>query len=260
MNPLRLGLLGYGKMGRAVEAELLEQTAGESPAAHRHSPALTLAWTLDAGISPNQLKEALGQVDVVIEFTRPDAAVDNMLAALQAGVPMVIGTTGWYQHLPRIREACLAQSGAVLYAPNFSIGVNLFFALQEYATQLFARYPRYRVSLSETHHTAKLDAPSGTAIHLAESVIERHPDYQQWALEDDSTQNPETGILPIQAHRQANVPGTHQLRFSSPEDFILLEHAAHSRAGFARGALEAASWLPGRQGIFTMRDLLELGS
>ena len=260
MTPLRLGLLGYGKMGRAVEAELQAQISGESAAATRNPAALTLAWTLDDGVSSGQLQEAFGQADVVIEFSRPEAAVGNILAALQAGTPVVVGTTGWYEQLPRVREACLAHSGAVLYAPNFSIGVNLFFALQEYATLLLARYPRYRVSLSETHHTAKLDAPSGTAIHLAESVIARHPDYDRWALVGNGASDPVLGTLPVEAQRKADVPGTHQLRFSSPEDHILLEHAAHNRVGFARGALEAARWLPGRQGVFTMRDLLELGS
>ncbi|MBI1193138.1 MAG: 4-hydroxy-tetrahydrodipicolinate reductase [Bacteroidetes bacterium] len=260
MNPLRLGLLGYGKMGRAVEAALHAQRLGESAVAPNSAAALSLAWTLDAGVGAAALQEAFQQVDVVIEFSRPEAAVDNIVAALEAGTAIVVGTTGWYEHLPKVREACLAHSGAVLYAPNFSIGVNLFMAIQEYAAQLFARYPRYQVSLSETHHTAKLDAPSGTAIHLAQSVIDRHPGYQRWALQEEPFQEPGQGVLPIEAHREAQVPGTHQLRFSSPEDTILLEHVAHNREGFARGALDAARWLPGRQGLFTLRDMMEQGS
>jgi 4-hydroxy-tetrahydrodipicolinate reductase len=249
-------------MGRAVEAGLREQEDmegdGSRGADNRGdgSRPLALAWALDAGASASELRQALAQADVVIEFTRPDAAPGNLLAALEAGVPVVCGTTGWYDQLDRIGAACAAHDGALLYAPNFSIGVNLFFAVQEYATRLFARYPRYRLSLSETHHSAKLDAPSGTALHIAGSVLQLHPGYSSWQLTD----RPEAaeGILPVEAHRIDPVPGTHALRFNSPEDAVLLEHTAHNRSGFARGALEAARWLPGRKGVFTMRDLLAL--
>jgi 4-hydroxy-tetrahydrodipicolinate reductase len=252
MTPLQLGLLGYGKMGRAVEACLRE---AEGLTREGGRP-LVLAWTLDAGATASERLESLAQADVVIEFTQPEAAVGNILAALEAGVAVVCGTTGWYAQLDRVKAACAASDGALLYAPNFSIGVNLFFALQEYTTRLFARYPRYRLSLSETHHSAKLDAPSGTALHIAESVVQLHPGYSSWQLTD----RPEAaeGMLPVTAHRMGSVPGTHSLCLNSPEDAIVLEHAAHNRSGFARGALEAAQWLPGRKGVFTMRDLLDL--
>jgi 4-hydroxy-tetrahydrodipicolinate reductase len=239
MKNFNIGLIGYGRMGHAVEEVLLAQG---------HS----LAWTSDAGISAEELKEKLGKTDVVIEFTRPEAALANILLAIETGTPIVTGTTGWYGFLPQVRKACEEQNASVFYAPNFSIGVHLFAAINRYAASLMKDYPDYGVSIRETHHTAKLDAPSGTAIRLAQELLQEYPKLTSWVEGEQR----EPDQLPVLSFREPDVPGTHEIRFSGKVDEIRLEHIAHSRTGFARGAVQAASWLPGRKGLFTMADML----
>ncbi|MDX2133233.1 MAG: 4-hydroxy-tetrahydrodipicolinate reductase [Saprospiraceae bacterium] len=236
---LRVGLLGYGKMGKAIAA-----------LAPRHG--VEIAWHAGrTGIPEGLLRSA----DVVIEFTRPEAAWDNVRACLEAGVPVVSGTTGWQSQLPEAYALCRKQEGALIWASNFSVGVNLFFALNQYLSRLMADRPEYRPDMTETHHVHKLDAPSGTAITLAEQILAHHPDIRTWRLADD---DPGADALPIRALREGEAIGTHRIDWRSAIDTITIEHAAQTREGFAAGALLAARWLPGRKGVFTMADVLGL--
>lgn len=236
---MRVGLLGYGKMGKAIEA-----------LAPRHG--VEIAWHAGrTGISEALLRSA----DVVIEFTRPEAAWDNVRACLEAGVPVVSGTTGWQAQLPEAHTLCREREGAMIWASNFSVGVNLFFALNRYLSNLMADRPEYRPDMTEIHHIHKLDAPSGTAITLAEQILAQHPDIRTWSLAEN---NPGADALAIHARREGEVPGTHRIDWRSPIDTITLEHTAHTREGFAAGALLAARWLRGRRGVFTMADVLGL--
>lgn len=190
--------------------------------------------------------------DVAIEFTKPETAPENILRCLEAGVPVVCGTTGWLDQRPKVEQGVSQSKGAFFYASNFSIGVNLFFALNRYLSKHLNGLPEYDVSVAEIHHIHKKDAPSGTAITLAEGIIAGLDRKLSWANHPGT----DPTVLEITSLREGEVPGTHEVRYSSPTDTILLRHEAHSRDGFARGALMAAEWLPGRKGIFGMEDLL----
>ena len=221
---MKIALLGYGKMGRYIDR--LATAAGDEVV-------LRIDSHNRAAISTEQLRRA----EVIIEFSRPDAAVTNIRWALEAGVPIVVGTTGWLEQLEKISEEVRDSGGALFWASNFSIGVNVFFAAaRELAAALSEEYT---ATITETHHTEKLDAPSGTALTLAEEV--------RRVLQRD---------IPITSHRAPDVPGTHELSLRSPIDTLTLTHTAHSREGFASGALAAARWIRGRKGVFTMTDLL----
>ncbi len=223
---MKIALLGYGKMGR-----IIERLAGEAGD--------VVIVTIDGPEQAITRRKDLERADVAIDFSQPDAAVGNIKLALEAGLPIVVGTTGWLDGLPEVRERVAATGGALFWASNFSLGVNIFFAAaRSLAGSMASR--AYRSSIEETHHTEKLDTPSGTALTLAALVGQEVGEQVQ-----------------ITAHRRPNVPGTHVLRFSSPTDTIELTHTAHSREGFARGALAAARWLSGRSGVFTMSDLLD---
>lgn len=256
---MKIALLGYGKMGRIIESLALAQ--GDEIV-------LKVAAANRAKITAKDLSVA----DVAIEFSLPSAAVDNINLALAAGVPVVCGTTGWLAELPQVQKTVEQQKGGFFYASNFSIGVNVFFALNRYLAKMMGRLNGYTAELAETHHTQKLDAPSGTAITLAEGIVAEHNGYQGWALKDEVWLDPpaagktikaveitEAGKqdLPITAYRKEQVPGTHQIDWVSTQDSISIQHEAHSRAGFALGALAAARWLIGKQGCFGMEDLLE---
>jgi 4-hydroxy-tetrahydrodipicolinate reductase len=237
---MQIGLLGYGKMGRAIEALAPQYGA-------------TIVWRIGhaqrADLTPDRLREA----EVVIEFSRPEAAFANVLACLEAGVPVVCGTTGWQAQLPEAEAYCRQQDGAFLWASNFSVGVNLFFALNEYLAQLMAQRPEYAPAMTEIHHIHKLDAPSGTAVTLAEHLQAAAPRVGHWQLQPTDNQ-PDT--WPITSVREGEVPGTHRIEWANGIDQISIEHRAHSRDGFAMGALVAARWLRGRSGVFSMRDVL----
>lgn len=239
---MKIGLLGYGKMGKAID----EIAASRS---------IEVVWRIGskelAALSP----ETIRQADVVIEFTRPEAAFQHVMLCLKAGVPVVCGTTGWQEQLPEAEEFCRQTNGSLLWASNFSVGVNLLFAVNHFLALLMANRPEYTVSLTETHHIHKLDAPSGTAITLANDVIAAGDRYQSWQLLPAKLL-PEQ--LPITALRQGEVPGTHQLVWQSDIDEISIEHKAHSRMGFASGALLAAEWLQNKRGVFRMKDVLGL--
>ena len=223
---MKIALLGYGKMGRYIER--LATDAGDE-----------VVLRIDADNRAQVAQDQLRTADVVIEFSRPDAAVTNIEWVLNAGVPIVVGTTGWLDQLQEVTERVAATGGALFWASNFSIGVNIFFESARQLATALQQQPGYTATIEETHHTEKLDAPSGTALTLAEEV--------RAAADYDAV---------ITSHREPDVPGTHRLRFRSPIDTLELTHTAHSREGFARGALAAARWLPGRRGVYTMRDLL----
>ncbi|MCB0528309.1 MAG: 4-hydroxy-tetrahydrodipicolinate reductase [Saprospiraceae bacterium] len=239
---LKIGLLGYGKMGRAIESLAGEQS-------------VEIAWRISGENQADATPEKLREADVVIEFTRPESAFKNVMNCLEAGVPVVSGTTGWADSLPTAEEYCRKNDGAMLWASNFSVGVNLFFALNRYLSKLMDKRPEYAPSVTEVHHVHKLDAPSGTALSLVQGVIDEVARRSGWTLQPALTA-PED--IPVMAVREGEVPGTHIVRWNSPVDEISIEHRAHSREGFAGGALLAAKWIAGKTGVFNMSDVLGL--
>lgn len=234
---MKIILIGYGKMGKMIESISLD-TSQEVIA--------RITKTEDIG-------QYAGKAHVAIEFTRPEAAVANIIECFKAGIPVVSGTTGWFTEMHKVVEMAEKYKGALFYASNFSIGVQLFFRISQKVSGLLAGFPQYTPSIREIHHTRKLDAPSGTAITLSESVLPHYPNLIGYSM-DKKVSN----TLPIEAIRQGEVIGIHELRFISEEDEISLRHEAFSREGFAKGALAAAQWLIGRSGIFTMDDMLKI--
>ncbi len=237
---LKIGLFGYGKMGRAIEAMAQEQ-------------GIKIAWRVTRNNRAEVNPDFLRQADVIIEFSRPEAALENIMACLQAGVPVISGTTGWAEELPVAEKFCLEHHGALLWASNFSVGVNLFFALNRYLARLMDERSEYAPAVTEIHHIHKLDAPSGTALTLVQDLIALTDRHSGWALSPTPSK---PGEIPVTALREGEVPGTHSIVWSGPSDEIRLEHRAHSRAGFAAGAVLAAQWLVERRGVFTMNDVL----
>lgn len=236
---MRIALIGYGKMGQTIE-----QIANE----RGHEVVLKISTA-----NRHELNAAnLSDVDVVIEFTRPEAAHENVTDCLKQGVPVVSGTTGWNEKLSHASLVAIDNDTAFLHASNFSIGVNIFFELNKFLASMMDEQPDYNVSMEETHHTQKKDAPSGTAITLAEQIIDNVKRLKHWTKEN--TDDPD--LLPITAHRIENVPGTHSIKYSSSIDDIEITHTAHNRIGFAKGAVLAAEFIKGKQGIFTMKDVL----
>ncbi len=235
-----LALIGYGKMGH-----IIEQVARQR--GHQ------IVCTIDKDNQADFASAAFASADVAIEFTMPAVAVDNYRRAWAAGVPVVSGTTGWTAQLPTIRREVEQGGHTLFWSSNFSLGVNIFFELNRHLAQLMNRFPNYEPSLTEIHHTEKKDAPSGTAITLAEGILAELPRKEKWVL-GAKTSDTE---LPIEAIRQGQVPGTHIVRYDSAEDCITITHEAKSRAGFALGAVLAAEFVKGRKGFFTMHDMLQ---
>lgn len=196
--------------------------------------------------------------DVCIEFTQPDAAVDNLTFCLEKGLPVVCGTTAWYENYDQIEKLTHQKNGALLTATNFSIGVNIFFKINKELAQIMNQFPNYKVSMEETHHLQKLDHPSGTASTLAEGIIESSDDAQtiKAYLEGESVPNTSENEIPILCKREPNVPGTHSVKYASEIDDIFIEHKAKNRKGFATGAVIAGEWLAGKQGVYGMSDVL----
>jgi 4-hydroxy-tetrahydrodipicolinate reductase len=234
---MKIALLGYGKMGKVIEKIALERG---------HEIVLRK--------DKNTSFEGLSLADVAIDFSIPSSAVENISACFHNGIPVISGTTGWLNRYQEIVDLCTAQNGSFIYGSNFSLGVNVFFELNAYLAQMMANLKQYNVSLEEIHHTQKLDAPSGTAITLAEDII-KHSNYNNWTLE-----TPIGNEIHIEAKRIENVPGTHSIFYDSEVDQIEIKHTAHSREGFAFGAVIAAEWLINKKGIFTMKDVLGLNS
>jgi 4-hydroxy-tetrahydrodipicolinate reductase len=235
---MKIALLGYGKMGKAIERIALNR-------GHE------FVLKINASIKDYNISDA----DVAIDFSIPDAAVSNISRCLNNGVPVISGTTGWLNDYDDIAQLCKEQDGAFIYASNFSLGVNLFFELNNYLAKLMQPQTQYKTAIEEIHHTQKLDAPSGTAITLAEGIIDNSI-AKNWHL-DNNTQNPES--ISIEAKRIENVPGTHIIKYDSDIDSIHISHTAHNREGFALGAVVAAEWIIGKTGIFTMKDVLNIG-
>ncbi len=236
---MKLALLGYGKMGQEIE-----------------KTARKLGHEIHLIINNEEDWDALGHdlpgADTAIEFSTPDSVTDNIRRCFRANVPVVVGTTGWLDDLEEIRAECLREGKTLLFSPNFSIGVNLFFDLNRYFATLMMPWDDYEISIEETHHVHKQDAPSGTAIVLANDIIRQSGKKDKWVREDSG--NPEE--LGIKSYRTENVPGTHVVKYESELDEIQIIHTAKSRQGFAMGALRVAGWLQGRKGYFEMRDFL----
>lgn len=230
-------------MGKAIEQILLER-------GHQ------IAGRIDANNHTDLINLKSDDVDVVIEFSSPESAVENITYCIGRGWPVVCGTTGWLNHRTEIEALCAEKKGAFFYASNYSIGVNLFFRLNKVLAQFMRNYPSYHVSMTEIHHTEKKDAPSGTAITLAEGVMEHLPNKRRWVGKDTGAPLDTTDAVEIESLREGTVPGTHTVRYDSDVDEIEIRHVAHSRQGFALGAVVAAEWLVGREGVFGMDDLL----
>jgi 4-hydroxy-tetrahydrodipicolinate reductase len=236
---MKIALIGYGKMGKAIE---------EIAVAKGHEIVLTVSIDNLEDNTVDKIKKA----DVAIEFTGPESAYDNIIRCLQAGVPVVSGSTGWLERLEEVRKFCLEGNKTFLYASNFSIGVNIFFELNKRLAELMAPHTGYKVSMTEIHHTQKKDAPSGTAITLAEQILEKIPGKKSW-INHISNNLDELEII---SERKDPAPGTHQIRYSSAIDTIEIIHTAHSRQGFATGAVLAAEFIHDKKGIFSMKDVL----
>jgi len=233
---LRIALFGYGKMGKMIE---------KIAASRNHEIVAKIDIESDTPDFEN--------IDVAIDFSMPSAAFDNISQCIENGVPVISGTTGWLEKYDQAVTLCEEKKGAFIYASNFSLGVNIFFELNEYLAKMMNNLKDYTISLEEIHHTQKLDAPSGTAITLAEGVIS-NSDYNNWELDgkDDSK-------IPITSKRIGTTPGTHTVSYENKIDAIEIKHLAHNRQGFALGAVIAAEWIHGKTGVFTMKDVLNLG-
>ena len=231
-----IALIGYGKMGKTIERLAI---------AKGHQ---TVAF--DQGDDLTRISET--GADVAIEFTEPKSTPGNLRICLEQNIPVVCGTTGWLEHKPEIEELCRQTTGSFFYASNYSLGVQVFFRLNRQLASMMARHPGYRADIHEIHHTQKKDSPSGTAITLAEGIIRENPDYQTWSDQDSGS-----GILPITSERIDPFPGTHTVTYRSTVDDLVITHQAHSREGFAAGALAVAEWIPGRKGVLTMDDFLK---
>lgn len=238
---MKIALIGYGKMGKAIEEIALKR-------GH------TVDLKIDIDTIDSFTKENLSQCDVAIEFTGPHSAKENILKCLDAGTPVVSGSTGWLENMTEVETLCKEKNGSFLYASNFSVGVNIFFELNKKLAQLMKGQTDYNVTLEEIHHTQKKDAPSGTAITLAEQVLQELPGKTRWI--NEASVNKED--LTILSKREDPAPGTHSVKYSSAIDDIEIIHTAHSRQGFALGAVLAAEFLNGKKGIYNMKDVLKI--
>jgi 4-hydroxy-tetrahydrodipicolinate reductase len=232
---MKIALLGYGKMGKVIERIALDRG---------HEIVLKKDDT--------NTFEGLSTADVAIDFSAPNVAVENISTAINAGIPIVSGTTGWLENYHEMVQLCNAKNAAFLYGSNFSLGVNLFFELNDYLAKMMAKFKDYKVSMEEIHHTQKLDKPSGTAISLANAII-NHSDKNNWSIE-----KPKEDDLFIDVERIDDVPGTHSVFYNSDVDYIEIKHVAHNREGFALGAVVAAEWIIGKKGVFSIKDVLDL--
>lgn len=232
---MNIGLFGYGKMGKMIEQ--IAQERGH-----------TIVAKIDTGTENIDFKS----MDVAIDFSTPDAAFENITNCFKNGVPVISGTTGWLSNYADAVELCQKHDGGFIYASNFSLGVNIFFELNTHLARMMAGLEQYKVSMEEIHHTQKLDAPSGTAITLAEGII-KNSSYENWKLHETADK-----AITINSIREGMVPGTHSISYESAVDKIEIKHVAHNREGFALGAVIAAEWIKGKTGVFTMKDVLNL--
>jgi 4-hydroxy-tetrahydrodipicolinate reductase len=233
---MKIALFGFGKMGKTIER--LATKKG-------HEIVLK--------IDEHSTEFDISQADVAIDFSIPTAAVNNISLCLENNVPIVSGTTGWLEHYPKMARLCEIKKGGFIYASNFSLGVNIFFELNEQLAKMMNSLSQYNISLEEIHHKQKLDAPSGTAITLAEGII-KNSDKTNYTLTQAKTNE-----IPIVAKRIENVAGTHTVTYTSEVDSLSINHTANNREGFALGAIVAAEWIIGKKGVFTMKDVLNIG-
>ena len=234
---MKIALLGYGKMGQVIEKIALQR-------GHE----IVLRKSIEDTFN------GLENADVAIDFSAPDAAVENISTALKLGIPVISGTTGWLSEYENMVQLCKEKNSAFISSSNFSLGVNIFFELNEYLAKIMSKFDAYKVGIEEIHHTQKLDSPSGTAISLANGII-KNSNYENWTLE-----NSKSNDIVIDAKRIENVPGTHTVSYNSDVDLIEIKHLAHNREGFALGAVVASEWILGKKGVFTMKDVLNIGN
>ncbi len=232
---MKIGLLGYGKMGKEIERIALER-----------------GHEITLKVNDSKDKIELDKVDVAIDFSLPSVAYNNISSCIKNDTPIISGTTGWLDKYEKIVNLCNSKNGTFLYASNFSLGVNIFFKLNQVLANLMKDHSQYEASIEEIHHTQKLDAPSGTAITLAEQIID-NSDYTNW-----TSNRPQPNELSIVSERIDDVPGTHKIQYKSAVDTVKIEHIAHSRSGFALGAVIAAEWIVNKKGVFTMNDVLNI--
>lgn len=232
---MKIALFGYGKMGKMI-ASLAEKRGHQ------------IVAKIDVGESNINFSD----MDVAIDFSTPDAAFHNISSCLKNNVPIISGTTGWLNDYEKAVALCNVEKGAFIYASNFSLGVNVFFELNQYLAKIMKNLKQYEIAMEEIHHTQKLDAPSGTAISLAEGIIE-NSDEIAWKMEGSTAPG-----IPIRSKREGQIPGTHTIDYTSKVDTIEIKHTAHNREGFALGAIIAAEWLIGKRGVFHMNDVLGL--
>ncbi|WP_127139346.1 4-hydroxy-tetrahydrodipicolinate reductase [Flagellimonas oceanensis] len=232
---MKIGLFGYGKMGKMIEQ--IAQDRGHSIVAKIDDPSQDVNYD---------------SMDVAIDFSTPEAAFDNITNCFKNNVPVISGTTGWLDRFEEAIKICDEHKSAFIYASNFSLGVNIFFELNKHLAKMMGELDQYKVSMEEIHHTQKLDAPSGTAITLAEDIIE-NTSYQDWKLDESGDKT-----ISINSVREGMVPGTHSIAYKSSVDTIEIKHEAHNREGFALGAVIASEWIQGKTGVFSMKDVLNL--
>jgi 4-hydroxy-tetrahydrodipicolinate reductase len=232
---MKIALFGYGRMGKMIEQVALDR-----------------GHAIVAKIDIDTTEIDYSNIDVAIDFSMPDAALGNITGCIENNIPIISGTTGWLNDYDKVLNLCEEKKGAFIYASNFSLGVNVFFELNAYLGRMMKNLNQYQVSMEETHHIQKLDAPSGTAITLAEDII-ANTNYKGWKLHETSENE-----ISITSKRQGTVPGTHAVAYASKVDSIEIKHTAHNREGFALGAVIATEWLHGKTGVFTMKDVLGL--
>jgi len=242
---MKIAIIGYGKMGKAIEEIAL-------------SKGHEIVLKIDASNTADFTKENIQKADVAIEFTGPQSAFENISKCIHWGVPVVSGSTGWLDNFEKVKAICVEKKGCLIYASNFSIGVNLFFEINKQLAALMEPYDNYNVSITETHHTEKKDAPSGTAISLAEQILSQIGRKNKWVSLPSNESNNEAIELIIRSERIDPAPGTHTITYESSIDSIEITHTAHTRKGFAGGALLAAEFANKKIGIFTMKDVLGL--
>jgi len=244
---MKIVLLGYGKMGQLIERFAMKRG---------HEVVLIVDESNRSSITSEDLEDA----DMAIDFSTPDAALENISLCFESDLPLVVGTTGWYEHLEEVKETCLDADQSLLYGSNFSIGVNIFFHINKMLANAMNPYKQYDVQVEEIHHIHKLDAPSGTAITIAEGILENSDDKKSWVNSVEGSGEeviPKADELLIESLRIEEVPGTHTVLYSSEVDQVEFKHTAHSREGFALGAVIAAEWLFGKKGFYQVTEMFD---
>jgi len=235
---MNIALIGYGKMGKAIK-EIAEEKGHH------------VSLIIDKKNSDQMNAEHFKDIDVAIEFSTPEAAVHNFKKCFEMNIPVVTGTTGWYDEMEEIKDICLQEEKSMIWGSNFSVGVNIFFKINTYLARIAAKHKEYQPFLSETHHTAKLDKPSGTAISLANQILEEYKNLDGWSLEQEKDK------LPVEAKREEGIFGIHEISYQSEIDDIQIKHTAKSRKGFALGAVLAAEWLHNKKGFYSFYEIFD---